>query len=74
MSDNAKIACDFTPEAQVSEGTSEKAVTTRFRGYKSLLIKLVGKGPMEETKIDEIGKAEFGKRWAGVFASRDCCE
>ena len=24
---------------------------------------------MEETNIDEIGKAEFGRRWAGVFAS-----
>ena len=69
MSDNAKIACDLSFEAQISEGTSEKAVKMRFRGYKNLLIKLVGKGPMEETKIDEIGKAEFGKRWAGVFAS-----
>ena len=24
---------------------------------------------MEETNIDEIGKAEFGRRWARVFAS-----
>ena len=54
---------------QVSEGTSPEAVKKRFRGYKRLLIKLVGRGPMDDKKIDEIDKAEFGRRWAGVYAS-----
>jgi hypothetical protein len=48
---------------------TDNEVLPRFREYKRLLINFVGRAPMEETKIDEIGKAEFGKRWAGVFAS-----
>ena len=40
-----------------------------FRTYKRLLIKLVGRGPMDDAKINEIGKLEFGARWAGVFAA-----
>ena len=59
---------------QVSEGTSPEAVKTRFRGYKRLLIKLVGRGPMDDKKIDEIGKAEFGRRWAGVYASDEASQ
>ena len=54
---------------QVSEGTSPEAVKKRFRGYKRLLIKLVGRGPMGDTKINKIGKVEFGDRWAGVYPS-----
>ena len=72
-SDNAKIACDFCPEAaeavRVSDLTFPEAVKTRFKTYKRLLIKLVGRGPMDDTKINEIGKAEFGDRWAGVYPS-----
>ena len=56
---------------QVSEGTSPEAVKKRFRGYKRLLIKLVGRGPMGDTKINEIGKVEFGDRWAGVYPSSE---
>ena len=59
---------------QVSEGTSPEAAKKRFRGYKRLLIKLVGRGPMDDTKINEIGKAEFGRRWAGVYASDEASQ
>ena len=59
---------------QVSEGTSPEAVKKRFRGYKRLLIKLVGRGPMDDKKIDEIGKAEFGRRWVGVYASDEASQ
>jgi hypothetical protein len=53
-------------EAELAE---LEAVKKRFHGYKRLLINFVGRGAMEDTKIDEIGKAEFGHRWAGVFAA-----
>ena len=55
---------------RVSENISPEAVKKRFRGYKRLLIKLVGRGPMDDKKIDEIGKAEFGRRWAADEASQ----
>ena len=44
-------------------------VKKRFGDYKQLLIGRVGRGPMDDLTIDKIGKAAFGKRWAGVFAS-----
>ena len=34
-----------------------------------MLINHVWRGPMDDSKINEIGKAEFGKRWAGVAMS-----
>ena len=48
---------------------AEDEVKATFRTYKRLLIKLVGRGPMDDAKINEIGKLEFGERWAGVFAA-----
>jgi hypothetical protein len=55
----------------MSESKEEptEAVKTRFRAYKQLLINHLGRAPLDETKIGEIGKAEFGERWGGVFAS-----
>ena len=48
---------------------SEAAVKKHFRANKRLLVAAVGRGPMDDTKINEIGKLEFGDRWAGVFPS-----
>ena len=48
---------------------SEAAVKNHFRAYKRLLVAAVGRGPMDDAKINEIGKLEFGDRWAGVFPS-----
>jgi len=42
---------------------------TRFRAYKSALISRLGRGPLDNIQIEKIGQAEFGSRWAGVFAS-----
>jgi hypothetical protein len=44
-------------------------VKGRFRGYKKMLIRLVGRGPMDEDQIQKIGRTAFGDRWAGVFPS-----
>jgi hypothetical protein len=56
-------------EAEQAEERSPEMVKTRFRTYKRLLIKLVGRGPMDDAKINRIGEAEFGTRWAGVHPS-----
>ena len=37
-----------------------------FRSYKAALIRRLGRGPLDDTTIDSIGKAEFGRRWGGV--------
>ena len=39
---------------------SEAAVKNHFRAYKRLLVAAVGRGPMDDAKINEIGKLEFG--------------
>ena len=49
--------------------SSEAVVKNHFRAYKRLLVGIVGRGPMDDAKISEIGKLEFGERWAGVFPS-----
>ena len=55
--------------ASEDKAASEEEVKARFRGYKKLLIQHVGRGPMDDVTIEQIGKNEFGKRWAGVFCS-----
>ena len=49
--------------------SDDSVVKATFRTYKRLLIKFVGRGPMDDAKINEIGKLEFGERWGGVWAS-----
>jgi hypothetical protein len=51
------------------EEKEDLLVKDRLRGYKRLLVKEVGRGPMDNEKINEIGISEFGERWAGVFPS-----
>ena len=53
-----------------SDGSVLKAT---FCTYKRLLIKLVGRGPMDDAKINEIGQLEFGERWGGVWAKQNFC-
>ena len=55
--------------AHVDNLAPGRAVKNHFREYKKILTDLVGNGPMDEDTIDTIGKASFGKRWAGVSAS-----
>ena len=46
-------------------------VKHRFRTYKRLLIKAVGRGPMDDATIDQIGREELGNRFAGVLAAEN---
>ena len=37
--------------------------------YKTAIIRELGKGPLDEGQIDEIGLREFGRKWGGVHPS-----
>jgi hypothetical protein len=39
-----------------------------FRAYRDVIIRALGRGPLDDSTIDDIGKAEFGRRWGGVAA------
>ena len=42
-----------------------------FRSYKGALIRKLGRGPLDDTTIDGIGKTEFGRRWGGVSSQSE---
>ena len=69
QTDNDDVAPRSKNSMRQREPGQQSAVKDHFRAYKRALIRVVGRGPMFEDKIDEIGKSEFGKKWSGVFAS-----
>ena len=42
-----------------------------FRSYKGALIRKLGRGPLDDTTIDSVGRAEFGRRWGGVSSQSE---
>ena len=37
--------------------------------YKAAIVRELGKGPLDEGQIDEIGQREFGRKWGGTHPS-----
>ena len=46
--------------------TLEKAATARFRTYRDELVRQLGRGPLDSTTIQRIGRENFGPKWGGV--------
>ena len=44
----------------------EETATARFRSYRDELVRQLGRGPLDSTTIQRIGRENFGAQWGGV--------